>query len=332
MPRLEVHRIPKVCYRAMDYARPRWRCLLVLINRSAPDLHIHSVRLIQRNGRLRRQRSLTNEVLAGCFLQGSPRLNKGTAAVMDLQEPADTDFAGTSLSIEVVHQTSHRHLLHREHFLLIPRDTRALRLPLVGPWMAANARADAHCLGMQFGFDFIKPDDLVFHEHAPQRKMELEEFASFGKAVTAPARGTVIAVENSQRDLAPTPGEVTFPQGAPPENRAAILGNYVILQLDSGECVFLAHFQQGSVRVKKGDNVQEGQMIGSVGNTGNTSGPHLHIEMLDGPPDLSRVGALEFEQSGLPFGFHGARSPTSGDSAALDACLVPDKGSVIAQA
>jgi len=66
----------------------------------------------------------------------------------------------------------------------------------------------------------------------------------------------------------------------------------------------MAHLMQGSLRVRKGDRVREGQQIGQVGNSGNTSQPHLHIEMLDGfPHDLSQVGTLDFEQSGIPLGF-----------------------------
>ena len=324
--------MPKVCYRATDRARPRWRCVLALINRSATNLQIEAIRIIQRHGPVQRQRTLRKNALTNCFVQGATTLAKGAAAMLDIQEPGDTDLAATSLSVEIMHRTPTRLLLHREHVALIPRDPKALIFPLIGSWVAANARTDMHCLGMQFGFDFVKPGDLPYHEYPPQRKLKLTDFESFGQRVLAPTPGVILAAEGSQQDFAPTLTEVTFPQGLSLDNRKAFLGNYVVLQLDSGECLFLAHLQHGSVRVKEGDRVGEGQMIAAVGNSGNTSGPHLHIEMLDGRPDLSRAGSLGFEQSGLPLGFTRTRTGTTVDDLAAEAVTVPDKETIIAPA
>ncbi len=57
----------------------------------------------------------------------------------------------------------------------------------------------------------------------------------------------------------------------------------------------IAHMQPGSLSVTAGDVVEAGQQIGLVGNSGNTSGPHIHIHLQDGP-DL-------FASTGLPLAF-----------------------------
>jgi murein DD-endopeptidase MepM/ murein hydrolase activator NlpD len=54
-----------------------------------------------------------------------------------------------------------------------------------------------------------------------------------------------------------------------------------------------AHLQAGSIKVKEGDRVKRGDLLGLVGNSGNTSAPHLHFHVMDGPSALtSEEGAL----------------------------------------
>jgi hypothetical protein len=59
-------------------------------------------------------------------------------------------------------------------------------------------------------------------------------------------------------------------------------GNHVVLQHDSGEYSFYAHMIPGSLRVKQGEEVKQGQVLGLVGNSGNSDGPHLHFHLMDG--------------------------------------------------
>ena len=56
---------------------------------------------------------------------------------------------------------------------------------------------------------------------------------------------------------------------------------------------FYAHMQPGSLRFKPGDRVRTGQVLGLLGNTGNTDGPHLHFHIMDGPSPL--------QSNGIPF-------------------------------
>lgn len=59
-------------------------------------------------------------------------------------------------------------------------------------------------------------------------------------------------------------------------------GNYVIIQHSDGNFTLYAHMYEGSITVKAGDNVEQGQVIGKMGSSGNSTGPHLHFEIREG--------------------------------------------------
>lgn len=108
-------------------------------------------------------------------------------------------------------------------------------------------------------------------------------YAIFGKEVHAVADGTVVGARN---DLAEqTPG--IYPANIPIDEAD---GNYVVLDVGNGFFVNYAHMQPGSVRPKVGDKVKRGDVIGLVGNTGNSVAPHLHLHVMDGPSPLASQG------------------------------------------
>lgn len=74
-----------------------------------------------------------------------------------------------------------------------------------------------------------------------------------------------------------------------------IAGNYVILDLGNGRYALYAHMQPGKIRVKNGDKVRRGDVLGLVGNSGNSDGPHLHFQICDANSPLG--------SEGLPFVF-----------------------------
>lgn len=65
---------------------------------------------------------------------------------------------------------------------------------------------------------------------------------------------------------------------------------HVVLDLGDGVFAFYAHLQKGSVRVGSGDRVKRGQVLGKLGNTGDTSVPHLHFHLMEGPSVLGSNG------------------------------------------
>ncbi len=71
-------------------------------------------------------------------------------------------------------------------------------------------------------------------------------------------------------------------------------GNYVMIKAKEGYIVFLAHLKNGSTKVKKGDLVEMGDLIGNVGNSGNSSAPHLHINLFDQMDNPFQARVLPF--------------------------------------
>ena len=67
----------------------------------------------------------------------------------------------------------------------------------------------------------------------------------------------------------------------PRENTRDPAGNHVVLQLGNGEHALLAHLRRGSLRVKPGQRVRQGDALGRCGNSGNSSEPHLHFHVQD---------------------------------------------------
>ena len=98
----------------------------------------------------------------------------------------------------------------------------------------------------------------------------LDDYYSWGQPVLSPANGVVRTVHD---------GDTDNPIGKRDKNNA--FGNYVVIEAAPKEFVYLAHLQKGSVAVKEGQKVSAGQLLGKCGNSGNTSGPHIHMHVQD---------------------------------------------------
>lgn len=118
----------------------------------------------------------------------------------------------------------------------------------------------------------------------------LNKYQVFGQTVHSPCNGVVTAVVDDVADL-------PVPQRTPEK----VAGNHVVIQQDdSGVYVGLAHLRKESVAVRLGEHVTAGQVVGQIGNSGNTSEPHLHIHAKKGGrPDSMLDGA------GVPITFRG---------------------------
>jgi Peptidase family M23 len=121
-----------------------------------------------------------------------------------------------------------------------------------------------------------------------------ETVAGWGKEIIAPAAGTVVHARND----VPTnplyaPDEAAY--SALDEPIWAMAGNSVVIDHGNGEFSALMHLQGGSVTVKKGDSVAQGQVVGKLGNSGDSYMPHLHYQLTTGP--------LLFASDGLPVQF-----------------------------
>jgi murein DD-endopeptidase MepM/ murein hydrolase activator NlpD len=107
-----------------------------------------------------------------------------------------------------------------------------------------------------------------------------EDYFAYGAPLLAVADGTVAAVVTDNRDA--TPQVVT-----PDQTFEQLGGNYVIIDIGEGNFAFYAHLSPSSVSVKIGDKVTRGQVIGRLGNSGNTTEAHLHFHVMRAPLPLS---------------------------------------------
>lgn len=114
----------------------------------------------------------------------------------------------------------------------------------------------------------------------------------FGAQVRAPAAGRVVAATGEH------PDDGNFDIAGLCANELVLYGNHVVIDHGGGELSVLAHLQQGSVAVRPGDQVRQGQVVGRVGSSGSSMFPHLHYQLVTG---------VEHGAEGLPSYFPGVR-------------------------
>lgn len=149
-----------------------------------------------------------------------------------------------------------------------------LRLPFDGTWtifaggrtLATNHHAVAK--NQRFALDIAIAKEGKTHIN--EGKL-LTDYYVWGKEVLAPAEGRVVVLADGLPD-----NEMGT------TDKENVAGNYLVIDHGNGEYSFLAHFQNGSFEVKEGDAVKAGQVLGRVGNSGNTTEPHLHYHLQDG--------------------------------------------------
>ncbi|MFG1381764.1 M23 family metallopeptidase [Xanthobacter versatilis] len=167
-----------------------------------------------------------------------------------------------------------------------------------GAIMAVNGRLR---VPERFAIDFVQLDasDRLFTGDVHK----LESYAFYGVPVHSVADGVVVNLYDATD--AQVPGGDA--KGITPEN---IGGNMLVIDMGGGNFAFYAHMQRGSLKVKLGDKVRTGDIIGLLGNTGNTNAPHLHFHVMDGPSPL--------DANGLPYAFtrfegQGVANPAGAD-------------------
>lgn len=161
-------------------------------------------------------------------------------------------------------------------------------LPFRGEWLVYNGGytpKTSHSwdiLGQRFALDFVIADEN-FSRH--QRKgTRLEDYYCYGKEILAAADGVVIRIENRVSD-APLVG-----YGVSDFLARNFIGSHVIIQHAEHEYALYAHLIKGSVTVRPGDKVKQGQIIGKCGHSGNSTEPHLHFHLQDSPDVFNGMG------------------------------------------
>jgi Peptidase family M23 len=210
-----------------------------------------------------------------------------------------------------------RRLVHRIQVSLTPRNPVAAtryeaaparvlmrRAILVAPplrgagWVAGNGCCDALTAHRgavlpingalhapeRFAIDFLQVDPRGFLFSGPLHA--LSSYPYVGDGVFAATSGTVAGVADNLPDQVPgsLPSDITA---------ATADGNHVVVAIGGGRYELYAHLQPRSILVRVGQRVRVGQELGLLGNSGNSSAPHLHFQVMDTPSPL--------DTNGLPF-------------------------------
>jgi murein DD-endopeptidase MepM/ murein hydrolase activator NlpD len=153
-----------------------------------------------------------------------------------------------------------------------PSDVRFV-LPLSGPvtiaWGGEPSSVNAHVVApdQRWGYDLIVTVDGKSFRGSGRR---VTDYFVYGRPVLAPASGVVHTVRDVEPDM---------PVGR--KGRGDDLGNHIALQVAPSQLLYIAHLQPGSIAVKQGDRVTEGQHLARVGNSGISSEPHVHVHLQD---------------------------------------------------
>ena len=189
------------------------------------------------------------------------------------------------------------------------------RFPLRGTWYigAGPSFHTAHRWAVmeEFAFDILKVGDSGVTHRPPGT--EFDEYFAYGAEVLAAADGQVVAVASDEPEdrtamRQPAESETAYLARLQQDQAAriekgvrAVIGNFVAIDHGDGEYSLSLHLKPGSVRVRAGDRVRSGQVIGLLGSSGNSTEPHLHFQVCDRPDPLTCAG--------IPVNFTGVTLP-----------------------
>ena len=178
----------------------------------------------------------------------------------------------------------------------VEREAVSISPPVRGEWAAFNGPANSSghrrlvlaleghvAIGQRFAIDFLQVDSTgKSYRGDPTQNAS---YFAYGTELLAVADGVIAATKDG------------IPQNVPGANSRAVPitietvgGNFVAIDIGKGRYALYAHVQPGSLRVKVGDRVKRGQVVALLGNSGNSTEPHVHFQIADGPTFLSSEG------------------------------------------
>jgi len=242
------------------------------------------------------------------------KLSGGTMAVVYMWATADTADAVPAtirqrLSVKI--GTYPDEMTVETAPIPVGRGAIAISSPLRGDhWLAGNGPSnssghrrallpiDGHAaIAQRFAIDWVRlrDDGKTFHDDAKDNK----NYLAYGTDALAVADGVVTEVKDGIPENIPG-----IDSRAVPITLETVGGNHVILDIGGGHFAFYAHLQPGTLRVKLGEKVRRGQVLGLVGNSGNSTEPHLHFHIENANSPLGAEG-LPYSLSSFEVVGHG---------------------------
>jgi murein DD-endopeptidase MepM/ murein hydrolase activator NlpD len=265
----------------------------------------------------------TSRYLAGLKIAPGRTLNPGTALIVFGEPLLLQGLPSGGLTIVARGKDAGGQPVEARASLKVEdhRSPNAYTFPLAGTWyVGAGPNLHSHhrwAVMEEFAFDLVAlGGDGKTHKGEGSR---LDDYYAYGRDVLAVADGVVAEVatdftEANDRLRRPDESEEDYEKRTVmaqnellAKNYKAPIGNYVVIRHAGGEFSHYAHLKQGSVKVKTGDTVKQGQAIAQLGHTGNTTEPHLHFQLTDGPdPMYSRGVPITFKNTTVEgLGFEG---------------------------
>jgi murein DD-endopeptidase MepM/ murein hydrolase activator NlpD len=138
----------------------------------------------------------------------------------------------------------------------------------------------------RYAIDWIRSDDEG-HLVLPDENTKLTDFPAYDEPIISVAKGKVVEVVDKYPDVKPgvLDQDLTLKDAG---------GNHVIVDIGGGRFAFYAHLKPNSITVEEGDRVGRGQVLARLGNSGNTSAPHLHFHVMDAPLPLAAENNLPY--------------------------------------
>jgi murein DD-endopeptidase MepM/ murein hydrolase activator NlpD len=158
----------------------------------------------------------------------------------------------------------------------------SLQLPFQGEWYVfwggRTIKQNYHAVAkaQRFACDFVMMKNAVSHTDDGKK---LTDYYCYGAEIIAPAAGQIVWSCDSLPNQEPGEMDAKHP-----------VGNGVVIDHGNGEFSLIAHLQPKTQRFKVGDKVNAGDVLGKCGNSGNTSEPHVHYHLQDGPDIMTAEG------------------------------------------
>lgn len=158
------------------------------------------------------------------------------------------------------------------------------------------------CMSQEFAFDVIGQSDVDLAS-LDRKPNHISKYYIYHKEVLAIGDGVIIDIGDKFPESKMSDPNITeesrfelFKQLTQKIGGVnAFCGNYIFIDHENGEYSFYAHLSENTICIAKGDRVKQGDIIAKVGNTGNSTDPHLHFQLMDSP--------VIFKANGLPIMF-----------------------------
>ena len=207
-----------------------------------------------------------------------------------LADQGDPDNFDTSITIEQHGERAGSGTIHTAAIELNQDDPIVIQSPLRGKnWLAANGPSNnsphrravlpingqPH-IGQRYAIDWVQLGDDGNTYTGDKSKNS--SYHAWDQEIHAAGNGKIVEVKDGIPENVPNSGKI-----AVPITYDTLAGNHIIEDLGDGHFAAYAHLRPGTIKVKVGDTVHAGDVLAHLGNTGNSSEPHLHFQVCDAP-------------------------------------------------